>query len=148
VIRHPTSPSTTSTMPRVKFEVTGKVTGRRLTRRLPLTCIGVFFRVGAVKKATSLGVTGWIRNTPQHSVQGEAQHNEQSQLDKFTHVRVSQPSLLMWSGLAMRDLLGARLINVSLRRFRRRGARPSSRRSRVTTRPFIDGYWLSVKTGR
>jgi acylphosphatase len=105
---------------------------------LPLTYPGVFFRVEAVKKATSLGVTGWIRNTPQHSVQGEAQHKEQSHLDKFTHVPPCQWPLLIRSGLDMRDLLGARLISVSLRRLRTRRARRDLKRSRVTIRLFIE----------
>jgi len=46
----------------------------------------VFFRVHACKKATALGVTGWIRNTKTETVEGEAQHQEEPKLDKFVKV--------------------------------------------------------------
>jgi acylphosphatase len=72
-------------MPRIKFEVTGQVQGAVKHKR-KLT-IGVFFRVHAIKKATSLGVTGWIRNSKHGgSVEGEAQNKEQQPLDEFVKV--------------------------------------------------------------
>lgn len=46
----------------------------------------MFFRVHACKKATSLGVTGWIRNTKTEAVEGEAQHKEEPKLDEFVKV--------------------------------------------------------------
>ena len=52
----------------------------------------MFFRVHTVKKATSLGVTGWVRNSQRQSVEGEAQQTEQAKLDEF--VKVLPSSLL------------------------------------------------------
>jgi acylphosphatase len=45
----------------------------------------VYFRAYAVKKAKSLGVTGWIKNTESDSVIGEAQQ-QKPKLDEFVKV--------------------------------------------------------------
>jgi len=79
-------------MPRIKFEVTGKVQGVSPNTQDNPNLKGVFFRVHAVKKATSLGVTGWIRNTKTESVEGEAQHKEAPKLEDF--LKVGSP--LFW----------------------------------------------------
>jgi len=76
-------------MPRIKFEVTGKVQGL-ITCVVSILIQGVFFRVSAVHKATSLGVTGWIRNTQQQTVVGEAQHKDDTKLNEFIKERLSQ----------------------------------------------------------
>lgn len=85
-------------MPRIKFEVTGQVQGNHLAKVGRLT-VGVFFRVHAVKKATSLGVTGWIRNSPHGHVEGEAQHKEQSALDQFVKVLLTWMRLIVVVGV-------------------------------------------------
>lgn len=56
----------------IKFEVTGRVQG-------------VFFRKYTKNKAEELGLTGWCRNTPHGSVEGEYEYllkvdNQQSSL--------------------------------------------------------------------
>lgn len=82
-------------MNRVKFEVTGKVQGKQLN--WAQVTVGVFFRAYAVKKANSLGVTGWIRNTERDSVEGEAQQ-QKPKLDEFVKVWVNLGNFLMESG--------------------------------------------------
>lgn len=39
---------------------------------------GVFFRATAKKKADELGVTGWVKNTPDGAVEMHAEGDEQS----------------------------------------------------------------------
>ena len=52
----------------VKFTVSGRVQG-------------VFFRKHTASKAQSLGLTGWVRNTPSGTVEGAFEY-EQSSKDK------------------------------------------------------------------
>jgi acylphosphatase len=79
----------------------------------------VFFRVHAIKKATSLGVTGWIRNSKHGgSVEGEAQHKEQPKLDEFVKVPLDLCDSDR-SGLGMKDLRGVRFITSIRKAYRR-----------------------------
>lgn len=43
---------------------------------------GVFYRVSARKKAIEIGISGWIKNTPEHHVEVMA-HGTDEQLQKF-----------------------------------------------------------------
>ena len=52
---------------------------------LPKRCAqvqGVFFRAHTVEKAKQLGIVGWVRNTKQDTVEGEAQ-GEKAPMQEF-----------------------------------------------------------------
>ncbi|MBD3249888.1 acylphosphatase [Candidatus Woesearchaeota archaeon] len=52
---------------------------------------GVFFRANAKKKAISLGLTGWVRNDPDGTVETVAE-GEKSRLDEFKSWCLKGPS--------------------------------------------------------
>ncbi|KAK0112617.1 hypothetical protein ONS95_014360 [Cadophora gregata] len=64
---------------------------KRLSFRVHGDVQGVGFRYFTRKKATSYGVTGWVRNTANNKVEGEAQA-EDDILQKFMKDVESGPS--------------------------------------------------------
>ena len=60
-----TSSSSSSSMTRLQYEIFGKVQG-------------VFFRKFTKEKADSLGIVGYVMNTKQNTVKGEAQGSNES----------------------------------------------------------------------
>ena len=54
----------------VEFEVSGRVQG-------------VFFRACTEQKAKVLGIRGWVMNTPQGTVKGLLQSNDEKKLDEM-----------------------------------------------------------------
>jgi hypothetical protein len=64
---------------RLEFEVFGKVQSTTVmyarTRILLLLCIhiGVYFRACTKEQADKLGLVGWVKNTPEGTVVGQAE---------------------------------------------------------------------------
>jgi acylphosphatase len=58
----------------IQFTVSGRVQG-------------VFFRKHTASKAQSLGLTGWVRNTPVDTVEGEFEYacNEKNKAEEFKY---------------------------------------------------------------
>jgi acylphosphatase len=71
----------------IKFEVSGKVQG-------------VFFRKYTKAKADELGLTGWCRNTPRGTVQGEFEYASSSSADDNNTDKVES-----WEAMAFQNWL-------------------------------------------
>lgn len=84
-----------SALKNLKFEVFGRVQGKRMqtivltAKVIFFTCFdacssGVFFRKHTTKKAEALKLVGWVRNTPRGTVEGVAQ-GQTSGIEEFKH---------------------------------------------------------------
>ena len=63
---------------------------------------GVFYRASARDKAMELGITGWVKNTPDGNVEIVASGDKES-LEKFIEWCHKGPSRALVSGLTMKE---------------------------------------------
>ena len=63
---------------------------------------GVFYRASARDKAVELGITGWVKNTPDGNVEIVASGDKES-LEKFIEWCHKGPSRALVTGLTMKE---------------------------------------------
>ena len=64
---------------------------------------GVFYRASARDKAMELGITGWVKNTPDGNVEIVASGDKES-LEKFIEWCHKGPSRALVTGLTMKEM--------------------------------------------
>ncbi|KAF2487419.1 Acylphosphatase-like domain-containing protein [Neohortaea acidophila] len=76
---------------------------KRISYKVEGTVQGVNFRNWTTKKASSLGVTGWVKNADDGSVIGEAQGSENA-LDKFVQALNMGPGAAEVNKVQQKDI--------------------------------------------